>query len=154
VSAQQGFTCWDGRREVPLLDYLQSPSNSAGARRGDEGPIMGDSGPVPLRPGASAGVALGVIAFVAGVALLGYFVGYKRWWLERRARAFSRYDAEAAPLGGPGGPAGWSPQRGANGGGAGGIGFGFGFGERLGAPRQSELAMSAPPRLPGVPPPL
>ncbi|GBF99542.1 hypothetical protein Rsub_12348 [Raphidocelis subcapitata] len=149
VSAQQGFTCWDGKREVPLVDYLQSPSNSASARPGDDGPIMGDSGPVPpLPPGASAGVAIGVIAFVAAAAALGYFVGYKRWWLERRARAFTRYDAEAPDEGGGLGFGLGISGGGGGGGGGGARGFGFGEG-RVGA-----LSMSAPPRVPGVPPPL
>lgn len=92
--SQSRYTCWNGRAEVPLTDYLSSPNNAL-SESDTSGPIFSDAAPwkpQPLSPGGSAGLAIGLLAAAALLGTLGYFVGYKRLWLERRAKQFERFE--------------------------------------------------------------
>jgi hypothetical protein len=104
LASQSGFTCWTGRREVPLTDYLTSPNNVADPSD-TQGPIFSDSGPrraPSLSPGGAAGLAIAVLFATAGLGAAGYFFGYRRLWRERAAKAWQRYEEEGAPAGGGG----------------------------------------------------
>lgn len=141
AASQQGYTCWTGRREVPLTDYLTSPNNELAP--GDvEGPMFGDSPPAPpLRPGAAAGVAIAAAAVAAALGCALYFVGYKRCWLERRARRFERFDGGGGP--GGGGRGGGLDDAGLGGGGGGVVSSAGGGG--FAAAKQQQLQGQLPP---------
>lgn len=86
---------------MPLTDYLSSTNNEV-SPSDVAGPIFGDSGPRPqpgkLNPGGSAGVAIAAVVVAIVLAAVGYFVGYKRLWLERRSKHFHRFDDAAAHI--------------------------------------------------------
>ncbi len=73
-----------------LLEGMPSvaPPGST-ARRGAPGP----SGP-KLDSGSTAGLVIGLLAALAIIGALAYFVGYKRFYRERKARSFARMDIE------------------------------------------------------------
>jgi len=106
TASTQGYKCWNGDVQVPLTDFLSSPNTDVFP--GDvNGPMFGDSGPATLTKGGSAGVAIAALVVVLGlVGVVGYFVGYKRVWLERRAKRFQRFDDGLGGGGGGGGVTG------------------------------------------------
>lgn len=103
IAAQMGYTCWEGRSQAPLTDYLESPNNAA-SPSDTQGPVFGDSAPAPppLTPGGSAGVGIAVVFGTLGLAALAYFVGYKRLWQEHRAKKFERFQDGGGGAGGGG----------------------------------------------------
>ena len=108
LASQSAFTCWTGRREVPLTDYLSSPNNVADPSD-TQGPIFGDSGPrrrPALTPGGVAGLAIAVLLVCVALGAAGYFWGYRRVWQERHAKSFRRYEEGLEPGAGGNGSGG------------------------------------------------
>jgi hypothetical protein len=72
-------------RLVPYLGGVEVPAPSYFS--------SGPSGP-KLDGGSAAGLVIGLLAALAALAALAYFVGYKRYYKERRAQGFDRMQDE------------------------------------------------------------
>jgi hypothetical protein len=110
VASDLSYECWQGRKNVPLVDLLTSPSVTAALAARDRGEAwtIGDGG-LPEDPakrsGAIAGIVIGCVvaaSLLAGLAFFFFFGG--RRWLKARAAArrggggvFRGREAQMAP---------------------------------------------------------
>lgn len=109
LASRLRYTCWDGKQQQQLLDYLVSPAN--GLDKIDTTMIARGDGPVDpaymqaqqqkqkfwqSKTAVIAGAVVGVVVGVVLLGLLAWFVVGRRVMATRKAQSFQKFQDDHA----------------------------------------------------------